>query len=1264
MARIGKYLLISLSLLVIVGAALVGFLFHTPPGRALILSTLEEIVAGELGGELEIDTLEGAPPRIVILRDILFTENGRPWLSIERAELKWRPLAMLSGRFSADLVEIYGAYLYELPPIPPDEEDRIKLELPEDLPFVDINELRIENLQSGLASAPARLDGAGAIHTRDNRVVSSLTLTSSTGHDNIDARINIDPQSDYIRVDVLLASSPQGTLAALARLEDGIFIEASSNTPVDDAVIDIHADMGGMGDVSGVLFGDLRVAQDLSAELTFNPGDELAEIDALGADVKIKAKVEKQKNGGALTLEADAAAGRIETAAQWVNDDIALKAASINATAALNPDFASSLQALLGREITFQTDLRRQRDDYALSIALSGADFSANLDNALSNLSSTLTGDASIRFAAIEGADDFRKHEIVAQTSIELDTATAAKLTGIVVTADQQSSIDGDLAYSFTDEIFDFDGVFDVSPEIAQEWISFVQLDKAAAGAIQVKGAPSQFSLALQSKLPPATIADRKIQPTTLAAAFSGLPSLPTGDLTVTTPIGESGLNLSLRSSPNGRIEAPSVDYFSPVFKFSAQGAFDPEQERVDLEASYEGDRGAEPWPGFELTGAFEAKGGVARKNSLSDLTLSAASLTLNQYTLRGLEASAKGPPGAVNIRLDGREVLLSETRALRRLAANATADLSDDITITLRQLSSVLDTIETDLTAPATITFSEGVSVDNFRLRWGELGSIALDGAFASDHWRADVSLDKFNIPDTDGQLDFQLSLDTSQDRIATGDFELRSLLTQSEAPPIAGSYIWDGSTVSLKSAPGQETISLDVNVPLTLKRSPALSITAEGALSGSAAYRGDISAVAAYLPPSLQSLEGALTANIRLDGSIDAPLVEGNAALTDGAYTEQQTGMSFTGVHTEATATITNENSKVVFTGGAHGSNQQGPDTMTLSGALELGDISAIDLAFELDNAAFAASPVESAIVSGKIDVSGDLSDVKTNGELTIVELNAAIEPPAVTSLAPIEIIDSVDQTDETQSTAPAAASNFDYQFSINANDRIFIRGRGLESEWRADVEVLSERTGPLVIGAMNLRRGWIDFSGRRFELTNGSISFDRLSANNPLLDIRAELQTNDGVTAIIAVSGRADKPSIELLSTPTLPSEDVMAIVLFGKPAQELSAIESLQAAEALAALGGVGPFGGGGITGSLRKAVGLDLLNIDVDPEQGGGSLTIGKYVADGLFVSATQDALGESGSVRVEYEITDSITVETEIEQDGEQTVSANWKRDF
>jgi len=249
--------------------------------------------------------------------------------------------------------------------------------------------------------------------------------------------------------------------------------------------------------------------------------------------------------------------------------------------------------------------------------------------------------------------------------------------------------------------------------------------------------------------------------------------------------------------------------------------------------------------------------------------------------------------------------------------------------------------------------------------------------------------------------------------------------------------------------------------------------------------------------------------------------------------------------------------------------------------------------------------------------------------------------------------------------ESSGPKASS-FAYDVDIVADDRLFVRGRGLESEWSADLTVRNNGSEPLVLGAVSLVRGTFDFAGRRFDVTTGEILFDRLSPNDPVIDLAADYETADGLVATVSVSGRSSGPTVELPSTPSGPQNDIMALVLFGKPTEQLSAVESLQTAQALASLGGVGPFGGGGggIVGSLRQSTGLDLLNVDLDGPGGAASLTAGKYLADGLFVSATQDVNGNNGSIRVEYELTDNITVESRVRADGDQTVSANYKKDF
>ena len=118
--------------------------------------------------------------------------------------------------------------------------------------------------------------------------------------------------------------------------------------------------------------------------------------------------------------------------------------------------------------------------------------------------------------------------------------------------------------------------------------------------------------------------------------------------------------------------------------------------------------------------------------------------------------------------------------------------------------------------------------------------------------------------------------------------------------------------------------------------------------------------------------------------------------------------------------------------------------------------------------------------------------------------------------------------------------------------------------------------------------------------------------------------------------------------------------MALILFGKPASDLTATEAVQIAAALAQLSGKSPLGGGGpgITDKLRSSLGLDTLSVDMN------SVGVGKYITDDLYVSARQ-SVGDVGTeVIVTYEVTDEVTVESILKPGGAQGVSANYKLDY
>jgi translocation and assembly module TamB len=723
-------------------------------------------------------------------------------------------------------------------------------------------------------------------------------------------------------------------------------------------------------------------------------------------------------------------------------------------------------------------------------------------------------------------------------------------------------------------------------------------------------------------------------------------------------------LDAQFRSSEDGAIRIPKLSYGGKGFALDGSAQLDPNQQILNLDLLYNGETGAEPWPGMLAAGDLAVKGVLSREGALSRLNATTGMLRVNDIAFEGAELTAEGPPGAIRLKLVSNAIETNATGAITDVSASGQLDARAAPALSLNAFSAFIRNNHAQLTEPAHFGFADGADIRNLRLSYGADGAIALDGRFTSERWRADVSLSSVNIPDADGQISATLSLDTDAPVPARGEFTLRSLLlSEDEQGTIHGRAVWNGDSLRLTNRE-DGALEMDIKLPVKLVKAPRLTIDTSGTLSGRAKYTGDVQTIAAYMPPVMQSLEGDLTANFALAGTLAKPDFSGGAAIANGAYTEIESGFSLAGLHAEAQASYGGASSTLTFNGGARGAKQTREDTLTFFGDVKFGEASNVNFTAKLDQAEFSAHPINQVRASGELTITGPLDALAAKGDIAIAELDAEIVTPESTGLVEIDVIALNEAKNEPETFDAPRQSGLDYSVRLHAANRVFIRGRGLDSEWSADVTAVNGRETPLILGVLKVRRGWLDFSGRRFDLTRGEISFDRVENNNPRLDLRAEHETSDGVTAIIAITGRALEPEVELTSTPVLPPEDVMSLILFGKPAQTLSPFESLQTAEALASLSGVGPFGGEGVTGRLRRSVGLDLLNIDIDPENGGGSLTVGKYVSKDVFVSATQDAQGRSGAVRVKYEITGNITVETEIEQEGDQTVSANWKKDF
>jgi translocation and assembly module TamB len=100
--------------------------------------------------------------------------------------------------------------------------------------------------------------------------------------------------------------------------------------------------------------------------------------------------------------------------------------------------------------------------------------------------------------------------------------------------------------------------------------------------------------------------------------------------------------------------------------------------------------------------------------------------------------------------------------------------------------------------------------------------------------------------------------------------------------------------------------------------------------------------------------------------------------------------------------------------------------------------------------------------------------------------------------------------------------------------------------------------------------------------------------------------------------------------------LPSDEILAQLIFGQNASSLTPFQAASLAAALVQISGLG----GGIANPLdkvRSALGLDELSLG-GSGSGPPSLQAGRYVAPGVYVGATQSANGQGTQVNVQVNL--------------------------
>lgn len=307
--------------------------------------------------------------------------------------------------------------------------------------------------------------------------------------------------------------------------------------------------------------------------------------------------------------------------------------------------------------------------------------------------------------------------------------------------------------------------------------------------------------------------------------------------------------------------------------------------------------------------------------------------------------------------------------------------------------------------------------------------------------------------------------------------------------------------------------------------------------------------------------------------------------------------------------------------------------------------------------------------ATLSGPVRVSnGTATGSRITGELVVDRALFRLGTGTSAQFAEIEVQER--NTDmlragvkRPQQQRQAATTAWQIDLKVDANNKVEVRGLGLDSEWSLDIGARGAVTQPRLSGRAQLVRGEYDFAGKKFKLERGNVRFTGNWPLDPIIDIRAESNV-EGLTARINIGGTAQTPQIALSSVPALPEDEVIARLLFGSSVADLSAPEALQLAGAVAALrsGGTGALDP---IGAVRNAVGLDRLRFGGGDEERGSSasVTAGEYLADRVYVEVAADDTGYAAT-QLEVELTRSLSILSTLSSLGDTSVNLRWSRDY
>ncbi len=402
-----------------------------------------------------------------------------------------------------------------------------------------------------------------------------------------------------------------------------------------------------------------------------------------------------------------------------------------------------------------------------------------------------------------------------------------------------------------------------------------------------------------------------------------------------------------------------------------------------------------------------------------------------------------------------------------------------------------------------------------------------------------------------------------------------------------------------------------------------------------------GRLDQLSEIAPVGEDRLSGIFGINLTVGGTLAVPEAGGTFTISKGEYDNGLSGMTLRGLE------LSLEGSRQAFVIRHFEAGDGATGKLSVDGKVDLAASGGplIDVSAKLTGFDVARRDEITARLAGDAHIGGPVSAPELKSTLTLERADISIPdrlPASVPQLSVIRIDSSKPPPSVKPAAPPAPPIEAKLDIRLHVPGQVFVRGRGLDSEWKGDLAIAGTSAYPEITGEFDAVNGSFALLGTSFTIQRGIVTFT--GGTTPVLDLLAQAQTAD-ITAQVTLQGLPSAPSLKLTSTPVLPQDEILSRVLFGTGVGQITPTQGLQLAQAAATLAGGGPS----MLDRLRTATGLDRLSVGQaagSSATGTAATTVsgGKYVAPGVFVGVDQGVSGTSTRAKVELSVTKHITV--------------------